>query len=549
MPSTPYLFRPPRSTPESRGGRPPEPRTENVDGMIIERDVTVATEAGRTVIADVYRPDGGAPAPVLIAWSPYGKHNPAPIGVIYPDSGVRPENIGPKTTFEAPDPDYWIPHGYAIVVADIPGTWHATGPATYCSPEEAEDFRDFIEWAGTREWSNGKVGLSGVSYLTVSQWRVAELNPPHLAAINPWEGWSDTYREVARHGGIPETSFWPYIWERWGASTGEIEDLEQETKAHPFFDDFWETKAARLERIEVPAWVVGSWSDQGLHSRGTLEGFRRMASPQKWLDIHGRKKWAEYYRPENVERQRLFFDRFLKGVDNDWEDRPNVLYEVREAYERGEVAAADAWPLPMVRYAPLYLGDDGTLAETAPDAESFVEYDGLASGIGAHRVLFEHTFTRRTVLVGHATAELNVSAPDAADMDLFVGLFTRGTDGEVVGFAHYAQFEDGPVALGWLRASHRELDRERSEPFLPVLAHRQALPLEADGPTHVTIEILPSGTVFEAGASLVLVVQGRDIMDHPQPVYARHRDTVNHGRQRVHLGGADPSRVVLPYLD
>ena len=91
---------------------------------------------------------------------------------------MRPEDIGPKTTFEAPDPDYWIPHGYAIVVADIPGTWYATGPATYCSPEEAEDFRDFIEWAGTREWSNGKVGLSGVSYLTVSQWRVAELNPP-----------------------------------------------------------------------------------------------------------------------------------------------------------------------------------------------------------------------------------------------------------------------------------------------------------------------------------------------------------------------------------
>ena len=51
-----------------------------------------------------------------------------------------------------------------------------------------------------------------MSYLTQMQWRVAELNPAHLAAINPWEGWTDTYREVVRHGGIPETSFWPYIW-------------------------------------------------------------------------------------------------------------------------------------------------------------------------------------------------------------------------------------------------------------------------------------------------------------------------------------------------
>ena len=330
-----HSFREPRSTPESRGGTPPEPRVERRPGMIIDRDVAVVTGSGRTVRADVYRPDGDEPAAVLLAWSPYGKHNPAPIGVIYPASGVLPEHVGELTTFEAPDPDYWVPHGYAIVVADVPGTWYSTGPATYCSPEEARDFADVIEWAGTQPWSNGKVGLSGVSYLTVSQWRVAELNPPHLAAINPWEGWSDTYREVARHGGIPETSFWPYIWERWGAALEPIEDLERETAEHPLFDGFWASKAARLEKITVPAWVVGSWSDQGLHSRGTLEGFRRIASEQKWLDIHGRKKWAEYYLPENVDRQREFFDRFLKGIDNGWEDRPRVLAEVRERYGEG----------------------------------------------------------------------------------------------------------------------------------------------------------------------------------------------------------------------
>ena len=101
MSSTPYLFRGPRSTPESRAGKPPEPRTEHADGMIIERDVEVVAESGRSIQADVYRPDTGEPAAVLIAWSPYCKHNPAPIGVIYPESGVLPEHIGPKTTFEA----------------------------------------------------------------------------------------------------------------------------------------------------------------------------------------------------------------------------------------------------------------------------------------------------------------------------------------------------------------------------------------------------------------------------------------------------------------
>lgn len=548
--STPfeYRFRPPRSTPESRGARALDPRSERRPGMIIERDAVIPTAAGHTVVADVYRPVAEVPAPVLVAWSPYGKHNPAPIGVIYPESGVLPEHIGELTTFEAPDPDYWVPHGYVIIVADIPGTWNATGSATYDSPEEALDFYDLIEWAGVQPWSNGLVGLSGVSYLTVSQWRVAELNPPHLAAINPWEGWSDTYREVARHGGIPETSFWPYIWERWGASRGPIEDLELETAEHPWFDDFWATKAADLERIRVPAWVVASWSDQGLHSRGTLEGFRRMSSPQKWLDVHGRKKWAEYYLPANVERQRQFFDHFLKGDDNGWEDRPTVLYEAREAYYRGTMHGAAGWPIPATEYRPLYLEPKGSLGIAAPPAEGFVEYDSRGSGLRTHRAVFEHVFAERTVVVGHARAELQVSAPDADDMDLFLALFKRSADGEVVGFPYYAQFEDGPVAVGWLRVSHRELDASRSLPYLPVLAHQRALPMAADGPTPVTVEILPSGTVFEEGDALILVMQGRDVMDYPKAVYARHHDTVNTGRHRIHWGGADPSRIVLPVV-
>ena len=133
------------------------------------------------------------------------------------------------------------------------------------------------------------MGMSGVSYLTSSQWTIAATRPPHLAAINPWEGWSDTYREVARHGGIPETYFWPYIGERWGYGTGRVEDLAAETAAHPFFDDFWASKAAPLSRITVPAYVVASWSDQGLHTRGTFEGFTAIGSaPNGWTRTAGR---------------------------------------------------------------------------------------------------------------------------------------------------------------------------------------------------------------------------------------------------------------------
>lgn len=545
-----YLFRDPCSTPESRAGTPPDPRTERRPGMIIERDVAVVVGDGRTIWVDVYRPDGDAPAAPLISWSPYGKHNPAPIGVIYPDSDVLPEWNSPLTTFEAPDPEYWLPHGYALVLADIPGTWYGDGPATFMSPEEARAFADLIEWAGTRPWSNGRVGLSGVSYLTVSQWRVAELNPPHLAAINPWEGWSDTYREVVRHGGIPETFFWPYIQQRWGAATGQIEDLETETAAHPWFDGFWASKAADLERIEVPAYVVASWTDHGLHTRGTLEGFRRMSSSEKWLDVHGRKKWHYYYRPDMVERQRVFFDHYLHGRGEGPRDWPKVRMEVRERFNEGGHRTADQWPPAETEYVALHLdAASGRLGAGVPDRDGVAEYHSLGSAPGAVDARFTVTFDEPTEIVGHAHAVLHVETPDADDMDLFVGLVKLDRDGKEVGFPYFAIFEDGPVAVGWLRTSHRELDEAASTEFLPVLKHERALPLPRGEVTEVTIEILPSGTRFETGESLLLIVQGTDIKRYPKPLqYARHEETVNRGRHRIHTGPAHPSRLVLPVV-
>jgi hypothetical protein len=91
---------------------------------------------------------------------------------LYPNAGVLPEWTSDYTAFEAPDPLYWTKHGYAVIVADCPGTWYGEGnepKVTYTSPEEAEFFYDLIEWAGVQDWSSGLVGLSGVSYLALMQ--------------------------------------------------------------------------------------------------------------------------------------------------------------------------------------------------------------------------------------------------------------------------------------------------------------------------------------------------------------------------------------------
>ena len=186
-------------------------RKSREDGMLIERDVAVRMRDGIRIYIDLYRPDGvDAPLPVLIAWGPYGKHSPrGTYERFHNHASVKQEWVSRHCAFESPDPLYWTQHGYAIIYVDPRGTWNSEGKATFWSTDEARDFYDLIEWAAAQPWSNGKVGLSGVSYFAIMQWQVAALQPPHLAAINPWEGYSDSYRERIRHGGIPETLFGP----------------------------------------------------------------------------------------------------------------------------------------------------------------------------------------------------------------------------------------------------------------------------------------------------------------------------------------------------
>jgi uncharacterized protein len=549
-----YRFREPFATPQQRGAPDPTPSRTVEHGMIIERNVAVALRDGVKILVDIFRPANELPAPPIIAWTPYGKHqNGLATYSANPGCGVTADMVSPYATFEGPDPLYWVPHGYALVHADIRGTWHSEGDATFVSPENAEDFYDLIEWAGTQPWSNGKVGSSGVSYLAASQWRVAELRPPHLAAINPWEGRADTYRELARHGGIPDTWFW---WNRiipnWGTGTNRIEDLRLETVEHPLYDAFWESKCAKFENIVTPAFVVACWGDQGLHARGTLEGFRRISSEDKWLLVHGRKKWAHYYTPENVAQLKDFFDHFLKGQSTAVTSWPRVRLEVRERYFVGETRPFAGWPVPGTRYQKLFLDAvDGSLRDAPVSRAGSASYSALGSGPGAQRAEFEFVFTEPAALVGHMRLHIVMAADTADDMDVFVGVYKIDAEGKHVPFAFYSFFEDGPVALGWLRASHRELDPQRSTEFLPVLMHKRELKLAPGAKTPLDIEIWPSGTCFAAGERLRLIVQGTDLQKYSKirdPVYFRHEDTVNIGRHVIYTGEGDASYLQVPLV-
>lgn len=547
-----YRFREPLIPPAQLGGHPPayERRVEN--GVIIERDIAVAMRDGVKIYIDVYRPEHGKPVPPLIAWGPYGKHGTWQLleslyHITFGTAEVPVDRLSRYTVFESPDPMYWAARDYAIITVDPRGTWFSEGDATFVSPEEAQDEYDLIEWAGTQPWSNGKVGLTGVSYLAFSQYGAAALNPPHLAAINPWEGWSDFYREVARHGGIPETEFWGYLPHRWGASSTRVEDVAHETKEHPFFDSFWASKNADLARITVPTYLVASWSDQGIHTRGTLEVYKKISSRQKWLDVHGQKKWAHYYEEKSLKRQQAFFDHFLKGIPTEIAAWPKVQLEVRERHGAASVRTEREWPIPGTQYTKLYLdAAHGTLQRNPMAAESSCRYEARTEPGQSPRAQFDLRFDQRTDLVGHMKLKLWMAPEGSDDMDIFVAIQKLDVAGKVVGFTYLMQFEDGPVALGWLRASHREQDAAQTTDYQPVLQHRRELKLRDGEALPLEIEILPSGTHFEAGETLRVVVQGSDIYVHDRGPQHFHKDTVNRGHHVLYTGGRYDSHLLVP---
>jgi uncharacterized protein len=529
--------------------------------MLMEKDVAITMRDGVILYANVFRPAGEGRYPVVLSADVYGKDaNGMENHQRFSTHGSVVTSV--FTPFESPDPGFWIPNDYAVVKLALRGSANSGGDIHPMSSLEARDYYEVIEWAARQPWSSGAVGLNGVSYLCMTQWPVAAMNPPHLKAIIPWEGVSDWYRDWAFHGGIPETSFNSYWQEnqqkRWPKA--KVERLVQAQKEHPLLDAYWQDKVPRLEDIRMPMYVCASWSTQGLHTRGTIEGYKRAASRHKWLHIHGRKEWETYYSREALERQLRFFDYFLKGFENDWLETPPVRLEVRERFFEGEFRNENEWPLARTQYTKLYLdAANGTLSLAPIGAGSTLAYHAdRPAGEGA-RAVFRITFGEDTELTGYMKLKLWVSAEEADDMDLFIGVKKFDRRGQEVYFPDLNHIENGQVAYGWLRVSHREIDEARSTPWQPWRRHDSIRKLKPGEIVPVDIEILPSATLYRKDESLELTVQGGDIVNPvntPQlsrgqivtRVPVRHATTQNRGRHVIHTGGRFDSHLLVPVI-
>ena len=158
--------------------------------IVLDRNVDVPMRDGATLKANVFRPDAPGKYPVVMTFGPYGKdlhlsqHRLELWETLVNDyKEIFEASSGKWMVFETPDPECFVPDGYIVIKVDSRGAGKSPGRLSPNSPEEFRDFYDAIEWAGTQPWSNGKVGLLGISYYAAGQWSVAALKPPHLAAI------------------------------------------------------------------------------------------------------------------------------------------------------------------------------------------------------------------------------------------------------------------------------------------------------------------------------------------------------------------------------
>jgi len=510
------------------------------DGMRIDWNVPIPMDDGLVLRADVFRPVKDGQYPVILSYGPYAKNLAFQDG--YPSAWQRMAEKHPDVTagssnlyqsWEVVDPEKWVPHDYACVRVDSRGAGCSPGFIDHFSPRETKDFYECIEWAGVQPWSNGKVGLNGISYYGINQWHVASLQPPHLAAMCIWEGAADWYRDMTHHGGILST-----FWENWydmqvktvqyGAgergkrsrvhnelvcgpetlSEAELAknraDFGAEITAHPMDDAYHRARSPKWDKVITPLFSAANWGGQGLHPRGNFEGFVRAAAKEKWLEAHGIEHWTHFYTDYGREQQLRFFDYFLHGKKEGWAKQPKVLLQVRHI-DKFVSRAENEWPLKRTKWTKYYLDPMSmTLTTKKPSKPTKLTFAAMGDGL----TFLTPALAEETEITGPSALKLFASS-STSDADFFIVLRVFTGDLKEIVFQG-AIDPHTPIAQGWLRASHRKLDKKLSTPYRPYHTHDQRQRLKKGQTVELDIEVWPTSIVVPAGYRVGLSIRGKD---------------------------------------
>jgi uncharacterized protein len=528
--------------------KPPITVTDPPPDIVIDRDVSVGTRDETVLRINVFRNDGGA-QPVILSIHPYGKDNlPKRRGNRWTYSmqyrilrQPRPVTFSALTGWEAPDPAWWVAHGFTVVNADSRGCGHSEGTGKVLSRQEAEDTYDLVQWIADQPWCDGNVVMLGVSYLAISQYAVAALQPSALRAICPWEGFTDAYRDLTFPGGVRESGFTALWSGNIRRDTRQTYTLGPMQEQHPLRDDFWRSLVPDLSAIKIPMLVCGSFSDNNLHSRGSMRAFARAGSRHARLYTHRGGKWATFYSEPALAEQLQFFRDVLDGTPGS----RTVRLEVRE--DRDTVVAVreeTEWPLARTRWQPLYLAGSGLLDGERPQITGSITFETLSQAAA-----FSWTVPADIELTGPMMVRLWVELHGCDDANLFVGVEKR-RDGRFVGFEGSYGYGRDRVTTGWQRVALRALDPELSQPWEPVSACDQPQPVSAGEVVAVNVALGPSATLFRAGEQLRLVVGGRWLWPR-NPLVGQMPaayDKSPRGRVTLHWGPRYDAHLLIPEI-
>ncbi len=547
-------------------------------GIVVEKDVSIPMRDGSTLKADIFRPDVPGNYPVIMNLGPYQKDK-----VWVPPEDLE-EKPNPMMNWETVNPEWWVPKGYIAIRVDARGTGRSPGAFEAFSYAESLDFADSIEWAAEQPWSNGKVGLLGISYFAINQWFVANHQPKGLAAIVPWEGFADIYRDALFHGGILNqfmtnwyvTHLCHHLLGRAYAGNPDTFETHQLWKwvRNNLDNGTQRGEQAQWDKITVPLFSAGNWSGMGLHMRGNTEGFMRAASKHKKLRMHSGNHVHPFYTEDGRHDQLRFLDYWLKGLDNGVMDEPPVRLWVRHGGGgNGAWRHENEWPIARTQWtkfhfdlsppgegmaknagrlvresnpakpdARTYFASGSGKAGSASASSTFLAAGAMAAGMGI--TLETPPLEQDTEVTGPLMAQVWVES-STEDMDIFLTLRNIDADGNDV-WEVGQQGQQVPVAKGWLRASHRELDPELTLPYRPYHKHKRRLQLKPGEVVPVQIEIWPTSMLFKKGHKIRLDVQPRDGVGSVH--YTHYHADYNSGTNTIHAGGERESYLLLPII-
>lgn len=556
-----------------------------LNDVVLENHVPVRMRDGVTLYADVYRPVGPGPFPVIVGRTPYSIERYATPVYQYPNS------------YEAPL--FFARRGYVFVYQDIRGRDESEGRWEPFRNDIADGY-DTIEWAASQPWSNGKVAMHGVSYEGTVQWRAAMSVPPHLVTIVPSVASTSLYNDWITSNGAWRLGFNL----EWGAIRMEsrsvqnsgvylqpdsppslrLADIErhlpladiqaragrnaaffQDWLAHPDFDDYWKAIDAEeaFDRIPIPVLNFGGWFD--IFRQGTLHGYEGLRTRGKTeLARHGTQlvmgPWGHWpsrqvgeldFGPTAfVDQNALaleWFDYWLKGIDNGVGSRPPVRLFVMGA---NEWRYEDNYPPARARTCRLYFQSqghantaqgDGRLAGAPAARDSADDYTynpadpTPAAGGGSNVHVIEARADTLVYTSEPLGGDLEVIGPlhvilqaasDAPDTDFVARLIDVYPDGRTVA-----------IADGILRARYRE---GTSHPRL----------LEPGRTYALTIDLTGTAMLFAKGHQLRVHVTSSAF-----PAFDRNLNTahpfgtsaeINTAHQTVHHSRRYPSYIALP---